>query len=60
MVVVEPNDPCDRCTHPMKWHASTRYGMECRIVDGRYWRGDRVPRGMRALQCICDGFVPVP
>lgn len=56
--VVEPDELCDRCDHPSKFHAPPRYGSECRIVDGRYWRGDRVPRGMRAKQCWCDCFFP--
>jgi hypothetical protein len=60
LVEVKPNDLCDRCDHPLKYHAPPRYGSECRIVDGRYWRGDRVPRGMRALQCFCDGFFAKP
>lgn len=53
---VEPDEPCGRCDHPFKFHAPPEYGTECRIVDGRFWRGERVPRGMRARQCICDGF----
>lgn len=60
LVLVEPNDPCDRCEHPFKYHAPPEYGTECRIVSGRYWRGERVPKGMRAQQCLCDGFSVKP
>jgi hypothetical protein len=53
---VEPDEPCGRCDHPSKYHAGAEYGSECRIVSGKLWRGERVPRGMRAHQCFCDGF----
>jgi hypothetical protein len=58
--VVEPDEPCDRCEHPSKFHAGPEHGSECRIVEGRFWRGERVPRGMRAKQCLCDGFAVRP
>lgn len=58
--VSEPDDPCDRCPHAYKWHAGPEFGRECRIVDGRFWRGERVPRGMRAKQCLCDRFEAKP
>lgn len=60
MVNVEPGHPCDRCLHPLKFHAGPDRGSRCMIVDGRVWRGVRVPKGMRAKQCWCDGFVRKP
>jgi len=56
LVLVEPNEPCDRCDHMSKHHAPPEYGTECRIVNGRFWRGERIPAGMRANKCMCDGF----
>lgn len=56
LVVVEPDEPCGRCDHPSKYHAPPQYGSECRIVEGRFWRGERLPAGMRAKKCFCDLF----
>jgi hypothetical protein len=55
---IAPTDPCDRCEHPSKFHAGPDRGSRCMIVDGRVWRGQRVPKGMRAKQCWCDGYFP--
>lgn len=52
----EPADPCDRCDHVYKSHAGPEFGRECRIVDGRFWRGERVPAGVRSKKCLCDRF----
>jgi hypothetical protein len=57
---VSPGHPCDRCGHPSKFHAGPEHGSECRIVEGRFWRGETVPRGIRAKKCFCDGFFPKP
>jgi hypothetical protein len=57
---VEPDEPCDRCGHPLKFHAGPEYGTECWIVGGRFWRGAALPSGIRAKKCLCDGFFPAP
>lgn len=56
--VVEAAELCDRCDHPSKYHAGPERGSHCMIVDGKVWHGERVPRGMRAKQCLCNGFFP--
>jgi hypothetical protein len=57
---VNPDEPCDRCDHPSKFHAGPEHGSECRIVEGRYYRGETISRGMRAKKCLCDGFTVKP
>lgn len=58
MVEIQPDHPCDRCDHPSKYHAVAAQGSECRVVGAKFWRGETVPRGMRAKKCPCDGYWP--
>lgn len=30
------------------------------IVEGKVWRGERIPKGMGAKACWCDGYVRRP
>lgn len=50
LVVVEPNDPCDRCGHPSKRHAGPERESVC-----EHPRCHPIKRGDPSL---CDGFVP--
>ena len=59
LVEVAPDHVCDRCQHPLKYHAGSEGNSVCMVVNGKVWHGV-VPRGMRAKQCWCDGFVPRP
>ena len=54
---IEPTHPCDRCDHPLKFHAGAEGNSVCMIVQGKVWHGV-VPRGMKAKQCWCDGYSP--
>ena len=58
LVEVAPDHPCDRCEHPSKWHAGPEHWSECRVVDGRFYRGETISKGMRARKCPCDGYFP--
>lgn len=58
LVEIEPDHPCDRCGHASKMHLPPDRGSRCAIVAGRYFRGERIPKGLRAKQCLCDGYFP--
>jgi hypothetical protein len=60
MVEIAPDHPCDRCDHPSKYHAGPDRGSVCMVVAGRVFRGERIPKGLRAKQCLCDGYFPAP
>ena len=57
---IAPNDPCDRCGHVSKFHAGPDKGSRCMVVGAKVWHGERIPAGMRAKACPCDGFFPKP
>jgi hypothetical protein len=59
MRVVEPHDPCDRCGHQMREHASPLLKMQCMVGRSGMRRDSTASlRGWR--MCPCDGFVAAP
>ena len=60
LVDVAPNHPCDRCSHPSKYHAGPDRGSRCMIVGERVWHGERIPKPLKAKACWCDGYVMKP
>ena len=54
---VDDATPCDRCSHPAKYHAGPDRGSVCMIAGGRVWHG-ALEKRPRATKCWCDGFVP--
>jgi len=56
LVDTGPDHPCDRCGHPLKYHASPAEWSVCRIVEGKVFRGP-ITKMPRAYRCWCDGYV---
>jgi hypothetical protein len=54
-----PDWPCDRCSHPLKFHAGPTEDGVCMIVEGKVFRGP-VRKMPRTKPCFCDGYVPAP
>lgn len=60
MVQIDPKHPCDRCGHESRYHAGADRGSYCLIVGSKPWHGRVVPKGMKAHQCLCNGYFPKP
>lgn len=59
LIEIEPDHLCDRCDHPMRFHAGPDRGSVCMIAEGRVFRGPLEKRS-RAKRCWCDGYVRHP
>ena len=53
-----PDHPCDRCEHPLSFHASSQNGSECRLAEGKVYPELFMHKRPRATKCWCDGYVP--
>lgn len=56
-VEITPTSLCT-CGHAYKWHQPPL--DECWVVYAKFWHGERIPRGLRAHQCTCNGFTLRP
>ena len=66
MVEIKPDHPCDKCGHPSKYHADVsrrdflRLGSRCMVVGTTVWHGERIPKPLKAKQCLCNQYEPKP
>ena len=61
MSIVRPVDPdelCDRCDHPLKFHAPPELESVCMIAGAKVYPTIALHKRPRATKCWCDGYVP--